>query len=221
MMEYNEEDFLIISGIQHFTFCRRQWALIYIEQQWEENLRTVEGNIMHENAHNGKFREIRGDTIISRGMSVFSRRLGINGTCDVVEFHKSKNGVELYGFEDRYNVVPVEYKKGSPKENNADVLQMVAQAMCLEEMMACDIDKGYLYYGEQRRRTEVIISCDLREKVEECCREMHELYDRRHTPKVKTSKACNACSIKNICLPKLCKDKSAEKYIDDMIRGEY
>ena len=219
-MEYNEEDFLMLSGIQHFTFCKRQWALIHIEQQWEDNLRTIEGNIMHENAHNGEIREKRGSTIISRGMSVFSRSLGISGVCDVVELRRSENGIELYGLEDKYDVVPIEYKKGKPKENDADVLQLTAQAICLEEMLVCSINKGYLYYGEQKRRMEVEISQELRESVKACCTEMHRLYDRCHTPKVKISKACNACSIKNICIPKLCKDKSVEKYIHDMIKGE-
>ena len=210
----------MLSGIQHFTFCRRQWALIHIEQQWADNLRTVEGNIMHENAHNGELREKRGNTVISRGMAVFSRSLGINGVCDVVEFHKSKTGIELHGLEDKYDVVPIEYKKGKPKKNDADVLQLVAQAMCLEEMLVCNIEKGYLYYGEPKRRTVVDISDELREKVKSCCMEMHQLYDRRHTPKVKISKACNACSMKDICLPKLCKNRSAEKYVNDMIKGE-
>jgi len=219
-MEYKEDDFLMLSGIQHFTFCRRQWALIHIEQQWADNLRTVEGNIMHENAHNGELREKRGNTVISRGMAVFSRSLGINGVCDVVEFHKSKTGIELHGLEDKYDVVPIEYKKGKPKKNDADVLQLVAQAMCLEEMLVCNIEKGYLYYGEPKRRTVVDISDELREKVKSCCMEMHQLYDRRHTPKVKISKACNACSMKDICLPKLCKNRSAEKYVNDMIKGE-
>lgn len=220
-MEYREEDFLMLSGIQHFAFCRRQWALIHIEQQWADNLRTVEGNILHENAHNGLFREKRGDTVISRGMSVFSRSLGISGVCDVVEFHKSGDGIELYGLTGKYEVVPIEYKKGKPKENDADVLQLAAQAMCLEEMLVCDIRTGYLYYGEQKRRLMVDISDMLRDEVKAYCMQMHQLYERRHTPKVKISKACNACSVKNLCLPKLCKDRSVQEYIDDMIeRGQ-
>ena len=219
-MEYREEDFLMLSGIQHFTFCKRQWALIHIEQQWAENLRTVEGNIMHENAHNGLLREKRGSTVISRGMSVFSRSLGINGVCDVVEFRQCNNGIEIRGLEGRYDVFPVEYKKGKPKENDADILQLTAQAMCLEEMLVCTIEKGYLYYGEQRRRVEVLFTESLREKVRTCCSEMHEMYNQRRTPRVKTSKACNACSLKDICLPKLCRNRSAQKYIKDMIKGE-
>lgn len=219
-MEYREDDFLMLSGIQHFVFCRRQWALIHIEQQWADNLRTVEGNIMHENAHNGAKREKRGSTIISRDMSVFSRRLGINGICDVVEFHKTTDGISVHGLEGKYNVVPIEYKKGKPKEHDADELQLTAQAMCLEEMLACNIKKGYLYYGEPKRRTEVEFSGELREKVESCCMEMHQMYERRYTPKVRTSKACNACSLKDLCLPKLCKGRSAEAYINDMIKGD-
>ncbi|HIU26326.1 MAG TPA: CRISPR-associated protein Cas4 [Candidatus Copromorpha excrementigallinarum] len=218
-MEYREEDFLQLSGIQHFAFCPRQWALIHIEQQWADNLRTVEGNIIHERAHEGQLREKRGSVIISRGMSVFSRSLGISGICDVVEFHRSPQGTELFGEEGKYQVLPVEYKKGVPKEGYEDVLQLAAQAMCLEEMLACRIERGFLYYGETRRRLEVRIDEEIRRRTEECCRQMHRLYERGNTPKVKPSKRCNACSLKDICMPRLSRNKSVVKYIDDMIRG--
>lgn len=88
MKEYREDEFLMLSGIQHFSFCRRQWALIHIEQQWKENYFTIDGNIMHENAHDGTFQEKRGNVLITRGMPVFSRTLGVSGVCDVVEFQK-------------------------------------------------------------------------------------------------------------------------------------
>lgn len=140
-MEYQEEDFLLLSGIQHFVFCRRQWALIHIEQQWQENLRTVEGGILHEKTHDYTIKEKRGDLIISRSMGIYSRTLGITGACDVVEFHKSRDGVALYGREGNYKPVPVEYKRGKPKQGNADVLQLCAQAMCLEEMLLCRIPR--------------------------------------------------------------------------------
>lgn len=218
-MEYREDDFLQLSGIQHFAFCRRQWALVHIEQQWADNLRTVEGNIMHERAHQGELREKRGDVIISRGMGVFSRQLGLNGICDVVEFHKDHNGIELFGEEGKYKVIPVEYKRGLPKEGDEDILQLVAQAICLEEMLACTIDFGFIYYGERRRRTEVDIDEHLRERVKKCCDEMHRLYERKYTPKVKTTKKCNACSLKDICMPRLCKNRSAKDYIEAMVKG--
>ena len=132
---YKEEDYLQLSGIQHFAFCRRQWALAYIELQWDENVRTVEGKLLHEKAHDPTNAEKRGDLIISRGMPVYSRELGISGECDVVEFHRSQDGITLFGRDGLYEVIPIEYKRGKPKENDVDILQLMAQALCLEEML--------------------------------------------------------------------------------------
>ena len=218
---YKEEDYLMLSGIQHFSFCRRQWALIHIEQQWEENLRTVEGNLFHEKAHDGYSSEKRKDTIVSRGMPVFSRELGVSGICDIVEFKRDdEKGIPLHGREGKYLVYPVEYKKGQPKEDETDILQMAAQAMCLEEMLACRIEKGYLFYGEIRRRIEVALGEDIRRRVRDAFAEMHQYYGRKHTPKAKRTKACNACSLKNICLPQTAKKQSARQYISGRIGEE-
>lgn len=214
---YNEEDYLLLSGIQHFKFCRRQWAFIHIEQQWEENLRTVEGNILHEKAHDKFFSEKRGDVIITRSMPVASRELGITGECDIVEFHENKNGIPIIGREGTFLVFPVEYKKGKPKEQNEDILQLTAQALCLEEMLCCDIPNGALYYGETRKRLPVSFTPELRNEVKVLVSEMHQLYERRYTPKAKRTKACNACSLKNLCLPMLEKCKSVKKYILDKL----
>ncbi len=106
---------LTLSGLQHFAFCRRQWALIFIEQQWQENLRTAEGNAMHRRAHDETQFERRGDTLVVRGLRVASERLNVTGVCDVVEFHESTDGVALYGQEGRWAPYPVEYKRGAPK----------------------------------------------------------------------------------------------------------
>lgn len=221
LSRYKEEDYLMLSGIQHFSFCRRQWALIHIEQQWNENLRTVEGNIFHKKAHDGYSSEKRKDVIISRGMLVFSPGLGINGVCDIVEFYRDdEKGISLHGREGRYLVYPVEYKKGQPKEDEADILQLAAQAMCLEEMLECEIEKGYLYYGEIRRRIEVRLDEDVRRQVRDTFEEMHHYYERRYTPKVKRTKACNACSLKDLCLPKLMKERSVKEYISKRIEEE-
>lgn len=217
-MEYREENYLMISAIQHFEFCRRQWALIHIEQLWEENLRTVEGEIMHKHAHDGNFTESRNGVIITRGMPVYSAKLGISGVCDVVEFVRDdENGCEIYCREGKYRVVPVEYKRGEPKEGLEDVMQVVLQAMCLEEMLCCQITVGFLYYGERRRRTEVAITEELRLRAEQELQEMHDYYDRRYTPKVKISKKCNACSLKELCLPKLMKRGRVQDYIANAI----
>lgn len=217
---YDEEDFLQLSGIQHFDFCRRQWALAYIELQWQENVRTVEGKLLHERAHDASAAEKRGDLIISRAMPVHSRELGISGECDIVEFHKGKDGISLYGREGVYQVIPVEYKRGKPKVKDADRLQLAAQAMCLEEMLCCHISAGYLYYGETRHRECVNVDEQLRKRVSEIFKEMHQYYEKRYTPRVKWSKSCNACSLKDICIPVLGKQKSVSEYIEKKMAEE-
>lgn len=215
---YDEEDFLQLSGIQHFAFCRRQWALAYIELQWQENVRTVEGRLLHEKAHDPGRREKRGDLIIVRAMPVHSRELGISGECDVVEFHKSEDGITIFGREGKYTVIPVEYKRGKPKESEMDALQVAAQALCLEEMLCCDIPYGFIYYGEIRHRETVEFTDVLRQKVKDMFAEMHRYYDQRYTPKAKRTKSCNACSLKDICLPMLDKKSSVKKYLDDKMK---
>lgn len=217
---YDADDFLQLSGIQHFTFCRRQWALAYIELQWQENVRTVEGKLLHENAHDAGLKEKRGDVIIVRAMPVHSRELGVSGECDVVEFHKSKDGVTLSGHEGTYTAIPIEYKRGEPKINDVDQLQVAAQALCLEEMLCCDIPYGYIYYGETRHRQKVAFSPELRQKVKDMFAEMHQYYERRYTPKVKRTKSCNACSLKDVCLPVLNKDRSVAEYIHKKMTEE-
>ena len=212
-MEYREDDYLMLSGIQHFAFCRRQWALIHIEQQWQENEYTVAGELLHKNAHDPFFNEKRKDVKVSRSMPVFSRTMGISGECDIVEFRKSDDGISIHGHRGLYKVYPIEYKKGSPKDTEVDILQLTAQAMCLESMLCCDIPEGALYYGEIRRRERVSFTPELRAGVRELLAEMHELYRRGYTPKVKPTKSCNACSLKELCLPKLMKSRAVSAYL--------
>ena len=219
-MEYQEDDYLLLSGIQHFAFCRRQWALIHIEQQWAENIRTFEGRVLHENAHNSELREKRGDVLTIRAMKVVSRSMGISGECDVVEFHRSENGVPLQGQKGLFCVIPVEYKRGVPKKHDADELQLTAQAMCLEEMLFTRIERGFLYYGETRRRVEVVFTEELRDKVRRLFAEMHGYYDRNYTPKVKESASCKQCSLQNVCMQRLCDNTSAKRYVDNILKGD-
>ena len=195
-MAYNEEDFLQLSGLQHFRFCRRQWALIHIEHQWAENYRTIDG-----------------DRFITRGVSVYSAELGVSGQCDVLEYHRGSVGIPLSGKEGLWQPYPVEYKRGRPREDTGDTLQLCAQAMCLESMLCCDIPEGALYYGEIRRRERVSFTPELRTGVRDLLAEMHELYRRGYTPKVKPTKSCNACSLKELCLPKLMKSRAVSAYL--------
>lgn len=219
-MEYKEEDYLMLSGIQHFAFCRRQWALIHVEQLWAENLRTTEGNIMHEKCHDGYSSECRRDVILSRGVPIFSRELGVSGECDVVEFRSSDSGVSIMGRRGLYEVYPVEYKHGEPKASDIDILQITAQAMCLEEMLCCEIPSGAIFYGKTKHRVNVAFSAEKKEHVRKMFTEMHDLVKRGYVPKVKTTPSCKACSLKDLCLPSIQRTSTARSYTDDTLGKE-
>lgn len=209
----NIDSYLQISELQHFSFCRRQWALIHIEKQWAENFLTVDGKLKHDNADNPYFTEKRGNMLISRAVPVRSDKFGITGKCDVIEFRKDDSGVRIFGRDGTWLPVPVEYKRGRPKEIDADRLQLCAEAICLEEMFCCpEIETAYLYYMETKRREEVKLNSALRDEVAAMLFEMRSLYERGYTPKVKPSAKCRSCSLSDICLPKLGKLRSADDY---------
>lgn len=216
-MVNNEDEYLMLSGIQHFEFCQRQWALIHIEQQWVENVLTIEGQIVHQKADQPFIREKRKDRIIVRGMPVKSHELKTTGICDVVEFIEDENGITLHGEEGKFRVVPIEYKRGKPKKGEEDIMQLVAQAICLEEMLVCEVPIGYFYYGEIRRREEIHITDELKEKVRKNFQQMHAYFKQQYTPKVKTGKHCLSCSLKDICLPVLNEEKSVKTYMQRYI----
>ncbi len=203
----------MISGIQHFVFCKRQWALIHIEQQWAENTLTVEGSHLHEKADQPFIREKRNDRLIVRALPIHSRELGISGICDVVEFIRDDSGVMVPKYQDRFLVNPVEYKRGKQKPDLSDELQLTAQAFCLNEMLAAEIDKGALFYFETRNRITVEITEEKFEKLREVTTEMHDYWRRRWTPTVKITKKCERCSLKDVCLPVLSKKESVASYL--------
>jgi len=217
-MEDNDDQHLMLSGIQHFQFCKRQWALIHIEQQWEENVRTIEGEYLHRKADQPFAREKRGDKLIVRAMPVKSELLHISGICDVVEFIKDDRGVEINGAEGKYIAYPVEYKRGKPKRNDEDILQLAAQAVCLEEMLLCDISTGYLFYNEIKHRVEVPLAAEIKTKVKQIFAEMQDYYKRKHTPKVKPGAFCQSCSLQHICLPELMNKRTVKSYIEGKIK---
>ena len=215
---YDEEEYLLLSGIQHFNFCRRQWALIHIEQQWDENVRTVEGDHLHHRVDQPMIREKRGNKLVVRSLPVHSRELGITGVCDVVEFIQDPQGITLAGEEGLYLPFPVEYKRGKPKKDDSDVSQLTAQAMCLEEMLCCDIQIGFIFYDEIKHRVEVPITLHDRETVKSSFAEMHKNFERNYTPKVKTGSHCQNCSLQHICLPEIMKKQKVSSYIEGRLR---
>jgi CRISPR-associated exonuclease Cas4 len=216
--EYTPDELLPLSGIQHFVFCRRQWALIHVERQWQENVLTAEGRLLHKRTDNPFFTEIRKGVITGRALPIASYSLGLSGVCDVVEFTESPEGVRLPGRVGLYLAAPVEYKRGREKRDPCDEAQLCAQAICLEEMLSVTIPAGYLYYGETRHRVEVGLTAELRQLVREMSEEMHACFQRGYTPRVRTSKACLSCSLVDICLPKLQENViPASKYIRQQV----
>ncbi|MCL6591671.1 MAG: CRISPR-associated protein Cas4 [Firmicutes bacterium] len=204
---YSDDDLLLLSGIQHFAFCERQWALIHIEQLWQENLLTFKGRDLHERADDPFYTESRSGVIISRAVPLLSRKLGLYGTADVVEFQQAapgqSEGVTLPGRAGRWLPFPVEYKSGQPKPDDRDMVQLCAQAICLEEMLRISIAEGALFYGKTRRRQPVIFDRQLRERVADLARRMHELFQKGVTPAQQYRTVCDSCSLEEICLPKV------------------
>ena len=211
---YADDELLSLSGIQHFRFCKRQWALIHIERQWEDNLRTAEGHIIHEHVDDPFFNECRGDVVRSRAFPLVSYSLGLNGVADVIEYTRSTAGISLPGFEGLWTMKPVEYKRGKPKIDERDEVQLSAQVMCLEEMFGVKIDEADFYYNQTRRRQHVKITKDLRDIVLSLTGEMHELFRNGITPDAESAKNCPRCSLVDVCVPKLTKKKvSVGNYI--------
>jgi CRISPR-associated exonuclease Cas4 len=176
--------------LQHYLFCPRQTALIHLEQAWADNQFTAEGNVLHQKAHDGHD-ESRPGVRITRSLPVVSRRLGLSGQCDIVEFHNDGT------------VVPVEYKRGKPKAHDADHAQLCAQAMCLEEMLGVAIAEGFLFYGQRKRRTQVGFDPSLRRLVETVAESLHDLIASRVTPPAEyIARRCDSCSLIELCQPK-------------------
>ncbi len=216
---YTPDDLLPLSGIQHFLFCRRQWALIHVETQWRDNALTAEGRLLHQRVDDPFFTETRNGVVITRAVPVASYTLGLVGICDVVEFTPSHEGVKLPRRNGLYRPAPVEYKRGRPKRDPVDEAQLCAQAMCLEEMLSVEIPRGYLYYGQTRHREEVELTPALRQLVREMSAEMHAYFARGYTPRVKPHKGCRSCSLAEVCLPVLQENVvAASKYIEQNLK---
>jgi len=208
---YAIDDLLPLSALQHIVFCERQCAMIYTEQAWAENRLTVEGKIMHERVHD-ESRESRGDVRIDYGVSLRSLRLGLIGKADVVEFHRRPDGSWL--------PFPVEYKRGKPKADDCDKVQLCAQAICLEEMLSVAIPEGALFYGQTRHRLDVVFDEALRRETEETAQRAHDLIASGTTPPPLYEKRCESCSLLSECLPKTIQKRRSVKSYLTRILGE-
>jgi CRISPR-associated exonuclease Cas4 len=209
---YTEDDLIQLSALQHFAYCPRQCALIHVEQVWSENVFTAEGRIMHDKADSNKY-ESRGNVCIDYSVPLRSLRLGLIGKADVVEFHRQPDGSWL--------PFPVEYKRGKPKADDCDKIQLCAQAICLEEMLSVEIKEGALFYGQTRRREDVVFDAALRAETDDIANKTRDLIAAGITPKAEYSKKCDKCSLLELCMPKTCgKKDAASRYLLRAMRAE-
>jgi CRISPR-associated exonuclease Cas4 len=215
-----DTEFIQLSAVQHYIFCQRQCALAYMEFVWEENYLTAKGHIFHDKVH-ASGAEKRRDVLEVRGLRISSERLGVSGQADLVEFHRinsSKKGVKIAGQKGLWALFPIEYKRGKPKQNNADRVQLCAQAMCLEEMLATEIASGAIFYGRNRRREQVDFTPELRNETSAAIAAIHAMFASGQTPRAVYSHKCDSCSLLSLCLPKQSgAGHSATKYLRQML----
>ncbi len=205
---YTEDDFIMISALQHYIFCPRQCGLIHIDDVWQDNLFTVRGEILHEKVDTDTY-ETRGDVKTVRGLRIHSYKYGLAGRCDVVEFKQTVIGKE---------VLPVEFKAGEPKDDISDKVQLCAQVLCLEEMLNVEISKAAFFYGKIRRRFMVDITNELREQTVEIINKVRGLVESRKVPVFEYSSKCRNCSLINVCQPKAMNNKKLKKYIQELFQ---
>lgn len=198
---FTEDQLIPISALQHWVFCPRQCGLIHLEQAWAENRLTAEGRLLHERVHESDTENRPGIRIV-RGLRLVSYALGLVGQADVVEFHRGDSGIALPGASGLWRPLPVEYKRGKPKKDNSDNIQLCAQAMCLEEMLKTEIPSGAFFYGKPRRRTEVQLDGSLRDRTSQTVEAVHRMFESRQTPTARYAKKCDNCSLYAQCLPK-------------------
>jgi CRISPR-associated exonuclease Cas4 len=205
--EFDESDLIPISAVQHYSYCPRQAALIHLEQVWEENLYTLRGRFVHEEVDQPG-EEVDGNLRIERSLPLWSRRWGLVGKADVVEFH----GLTPY---------PVDYKHGPRRPRTHDDLQVCAQAVCLEEMTGQLVPRGAIYHATSRRRRE--IECDeaLRRRLREVVAALREALHRDILPPAPNDKRCRQCSLKSSCLPTVVADaRRMARLASDLYRVE-
>lgn len=218
---FDETDLLPLSRLADIEFCERRAALHLIEMTWEDNVHTAEGTIMHRHVHGDDSSEKRGDLIVLRGLWLRSLRLGLTGKADVVELHrtdeKDSEGISIVGHKGSWRVYPVEYKPGRMRPQRSFEIQLCAQAICLEEMMHCQVPEGALFYGKNRRRKVVFFDKALRRETGDAAKRLQELIRSGVTPPAKYEKKCDKCSLLHLCLPdKLANSKSARQYVESI-----
>jgi CRISPR-associated exonuclease Cas4 len=215
---FTDDELLMISGIQHFIYSPRQWAIIHVEQQWSENFQTFAGRELHNRADDPYIKEKRGDLIISRALPVSSHRLGVYGVCDAVEWKADKDGVSIKGHRGTFIPTVVEYKRGKTKVDHSDKLQVAAYVVCLEEMLKCHLSQGVLFYFKTRHREIVAVDQPLRVELGATVARMHEYFRDGYTPPITSTDEGKKSSLDEIVPPEIFNGGLASKYIERSLR---
>lgn len=210
------EKYLIISSISEFIYCRRRFYLESIEQNFEDNLFTIEGSIEHLKAHSKNI-EKRNNIIKVSNMTLFSKSYSLYGKSDIIEFTKNKNGIYIDFLNDYFDIYPIEYKHGTKRNMECYNMQLCAQILCLEEMFNTKITKGSIYYTSSNKHFIVEINNDLREKTIKTIKEMNEIINNQILIKPEYKKRCKNCAMINICNPK---KLIINDYLKDLWKGE-
>lgn len=229
----DEEDLLPISALQHLVFCERQCALIHIERAWRDNPLTLEGAHVHRRVdETGPRRELRGDLLIVRGLPLRSFHLGLSGRADVVEFHRYRQdlceapvgdglapAVPIPDVEGLWAPFPIDYKRGKPKPDLSDEIQLCAQGLCLEEMLGARVTRAALFYGRLRHRHEVVLGDALRAATAQAAERLHVLISSGVTPRAVKQPKCRRCSLLEVCKPEaMSGGRSARRYLAQAVQ---
>ena len=220
---YRDEDMLMLSGVQHFVFCPRQWALIHIDQQWADNALTTEGQILHQRVDDPALRQLNNNLITIRSVRIASATLGLKGVTDALELlptTDTANSITHPRYPGHFLPRPVEYKRGHHKTNDCDTMQLVCQAFCLEEMHGITIPQADLFYWEVRRRETVDITDELRQQATYYAQEMHRIMASGELPQADFSPKCRRCSLADLCMPQTKQLKSVAAYLKECLYEE-
>lgn len=188
-MQDNEQEPVLISALNQFVFCPRRCALMHVEGIWRDNEHTLAGSLLHDRADEPGYETGAGVTLL-RALPLVSERYGLTGKADIVEF---RDGVPA----------PVEYKKGKRRRFDNDDVQLCAQALCLEEMFACEVPLGYLFHAQSRRRREVVFDWRLRAETVRVIEAVRQMLTDGVTPPADLQPRCDGCSLRGVCLPEI------------------
>lgn len=221
MKKFEEDERLPISSLKQFIYCKRRFALMYLNCDWGENYKIAEGDLLHKRVDDPYFNEKRGDVHISRSVPVFSDRLNLYGVADMIEFIKHENGIELPHKKDRWQINLVEYKNGKPEKSQADNFQLCAQALCLEEMFDTTIESGDIFYGKIRRRVKVELTDHLKDQVNIQVDNMKTILKNQKIPVRDQAQNCSLCSLLDVCIPSAFgKQKKVQEQIALLLKGK-